>query len=103
MFIQILFTGLISSSLYRWKISFCMIKDTMFFVILEVLLIASRTLRKTVYQLLRRTSKSEFSDHFKVITFAPNKILKLITIMKLGTLLCHTVHQRWSTSTVKRL
>lgn len=74
----------------------------MFFVILEVLLIASRTLRQTVYQSLRRKSKSEFSGYFKVMCFAPNEILKLITVMKLGTPLCHTVHQRWSTSTVER-
>lgn len=46
----------------------------MFFVILEVLLIASRTLRKMVYQSLRRTSKSEFSEHFKMITFSPQLI-----------------------------
>lgn len=102
MFIQILFTGLTSSSSYRWKIFFCMTEDTMFFVISEVLLIASRILRQTVYQSLRKKSKSKFSDHFKVISFAPNEIPKLITVMKIGTLLCHTVHQRWSTSTVER-
>ena len=79
-----------------------MTEDTMSFVILEVLLIASRTLRRTVYQSLRMKSKSEFSEHFKVICFAPIGILKLITVMKLGTLLCHIVHQRWSTYTVER-
>lgn len=102
MFTQILFTGLTSSSSYRWKIFFCMTEDTMFFVISEVLLIASGTLRQTVYQSLKRKSKSEFSDHFKMISFAHYEILKFITVMKLGTLLCHTVHQRWSTCTVER-
>lgn len=67
MFIQILLTGLTLSASYRWKIFFCTTEDIMFSVILEVLLIASRTLRLTVFQLLRRKSKSEFSNHFHVI------------------------------------
>lgn len=67
MFIQILLTGHTLSASYRWKIFFCTTEDSMFSVILEVLLIASGTLRLMVFQLLRRKSKSKFSNHFHVI------------------------------------
>lgn len=80
MFIQILFTGLTLSSSYRWKISFCTTEDSMFSVILVVLLIASRTPRQMAFQLLRRKSKSEFSDHFNVMSFAHNEVLMLVAI-----------------------